>query len=108
MDQLDTVVVAEGLEVFRVPVPEGLVGRSLAQSALRDATGCTVIAVAHGDTLHHDVDVHDVERLVAGQRIDGPAIIDQPDGVIVVPPGAVARADRFDNVTITPDAGGAS
>jgi N-methylhydantoinase A len=63
---------------------------------------------AYFDGAHHDVDVHDVERLVAGQRIDGPAIIDQPDGVIVVPPGAVARADRFDNVTITPDAGGAS
>ncbi|QYG95328.1 potassium channel protein [Iamia sp. SCSIO 61187] len=62
----DTVVVAEGLEVFRVPVPDGLVGRSLAESELRDRTGCTVIALARGDALHHDVDVHaPLERGVA-------------------------------------------
>jgi N-methylhydantoinase A len=52
---------------------------------------------------HHEVDVHDVDKLNVDQRIPGPAIIEQTDGVIVVPPGAVARADRFDNVTITPE-----
>jgi N-methylhydantoinase A len=52
---------------------------------------------------HHDVDVHDVARLTAGQEIPGPAIIEQLDGVIVVPPGSVAQADRFDNVTIRPE-----
>lgn len=50
---------------------------------------------------HHEVDVHDVERLVADQRIAGPAIIEQPDGVIVLPPDAVAIADRYRNVMIT-------
>jgi N-methylhydantoinase A len=49
---------------------------------------------------HHDVDVHEVTRLSADQEIPGPAIIEQADGVIVVPPGALARADRFDNVTL--------
>ena len=39
-------------------------------------------------------------RLNADQEIPGPAIIEQADGVIVVPPGAIARADRFDNVTL--------
>ena len=34
-------------------------------------------------------------------RIAGPAIIEQPDGVIVLPPGAVAVADRYHNVMIT-------
>ncbi len=52
---------------------------------------------------HHEVDVHDVARLRVGQEIPGPTIIEQRDGVIVVPPGAVAHADRFDNVTITPE-----
>jgi N-methylhydantoinase A len=52
---------------------------------------------------HHDVDVHDMARLRAGQTIPGPAIIEQLDGVIVVPPGSVASADRFDNVTISPE-----
>jgi N-methylhydantoinase A len=51
---------------------------------------------------HHDVEVHDVTRLAPDQEISGPAIIEQADGVIVVPPGSIARADRFDNVTITP------
>jgi N-methylhydantoinase A len=50
---------------------------------------------------HHEVDVHDVERLVADQRIAGPAIIEQPDGVIVLPPDAVAIADPYRNVMIT-------
>ncbi|HWK28393.1 MAG TPA: hydantoinase/oxoprolinase family protein [Solirubrobacter sp.] len=49
---------------------------------------------------HHDVEVHDVTRLVADQEIPGPAIIEQADGVIVVPPGSIARADRFDNVML--------
>ena len=52
----DTLVVAEGLEVFRVPVPEGLVGRTLADSGLRDTTGCTVVAVAEDDDLDHQID----------------------------------------------------
>lgn len=52
---------------------------------------------------HHDVDVHDVALLKVDQEIPGPAIVEQPDGVIVVPPGAVAHADRYENVTITPE-----
>jgi N-methylhydantoinase A len=51
---------------------------------------------------HHEVEVHDVTRLAPDQEISGPAIIEQADGVIVVPPGSRARADRFDNVTISP------
>ncbi len=47
----DTLLVAEGLDVFRVPVPAKLVGRSLAESRLREETGCTVVAVARGDSV---------------------------------------------------------
>ncbi len=53
------------------------------------------------DGQHYEVDVHDVARLAADARIAGPAIIEQPDGVIVLPPGSVAVADRFHNVMIT-------
>lgn len=38
-------VLAEGLEVFRVPVPASLVGRTLAESQFRQTTGCNVIAI---------------------------------------------------------------
>lgn len=51
----DTLVVAEGLEVFRVPVPKALVGRSLIDSGIREDTGCTVVAVTDGDHLTHDL-----------------------------------------------------
>ena len=50
---------------------------------------------------HVEVEVHDVARLSVGQVVSGPAIIEQPDGVIVLPPGAVGRADRYENVVIT-------
>lgn len=50
---------------------------------------------------HHDVEVHDVARLTVGQVVRGPALIEQQDGVIVLPPGAVGRADDYENVLIT-------
>ena len=40
----DVVMVAEGLEVFRVPVPARLRGVPLRQSAIRQETGCHVVA----------------------------------------------------------------
>lgn len=65
-----TVVIAEGLEVFSVPVPAGLAGASLAGAGVRRRTGATVVAVTSGD----------------GGAIVNPAI-DEPlpaDGEIVV------------------------
>jgi len=41
----DSLSLAEGLEVFTVPVPAGLSGRSIAHCNLRDDTGCNVLAV---------------------------------------------------------------
>ena len=41
----DLVLVAEGFDVFRVPVPKSLVGKTLAQSGLRATTGCNVVAI---------------------------------------------------------------
>lgn len=37
------VTVAQGLDVFRVPVPESFAGRTIAESGLREDTGCTII-----------------------------------------------------------------
>lgn len=36
---------AEGLDVFHVPVPSSLVGKSLAESRFRQMTGCNVVAI---------------------------------------------------------------
>lgn len=52
----NTLQLAEGLEVFRVPVPDELAGRSLEQSRIRETTGCTVVAVANGDRLESNPD----------------------------------------------------
>jgi voltage-gated potassium channel len=41
----DTLIVAEGLNVFRRPVPPALAGHSLAEAHIRRDTGCNVVAV---------------------------------------------------------------
>ena len=40
------VSIAEGLEVFRMPVPESLATRTIADSGVRETTGCTIVAVS--------------------------------------------------------------
>ncbi len=39
------ITVAEGLDLFRVPVPVELAGRTIGQSGIRDRTGCTVVGI---------------------------------------------------------------
>jgi len=41
----DTLMLAEGLNIFRLNAPRTLVGRSLAQSGIREATNCSVVAI---------------------------------------------------------------
>ena len=38
-------MLAEGLDVFRHPVPHSLVGRPLAATGIREASGCSVVAL---------------------------------------------------------------
>lgn len=45
------VTVAEGLEVFRVPVPEELVDVLIANCGVREKTGCTIVAIRGEDGL---------------------------------------------------------
>jgi voltage-gated potassium channel len=45
LEQEDVVMVAEGLDVFRCPVPRRLVGRTLREARVREETGCSVVAV---------------------------------------------------------------
>lgn len=48
----NTLQLAEGLDVFRVPVPREVAGKPLATAGIREATGCTVVAVASDDSFH--------------------------------------------------------
>ncbi len=40
-----SILLAEGLDVFRIPVPESLVGKTLGQCRFRQTTGCNVVAI---------------------------------------------------------------
>jgi K+/H+ antiporter YhaU regulatory subunit KhtT len=39
-------MVAEGLDLFRVPVPTELAGKTISESGIRDNTGCSLIAIS--------------------------------------------------------------
>ncbi len=45
LEKGDVVMLAEGLDVFRHPVPPALAGRSLVETGIREATGCSVVAL---------------------------------------------------------------
>ena len=45
------VLIAEGLDVFTVPVPRTLVGCPLAECGLRQDTGCNVLAIRKNDSM---------------------------------------------------------
>lgn len=83
------------------PDAEGLSAAMVASSSGNGAGSLKERRAAYFGGQEHEVDIHDASRLTAGQTIAGPAIIEQADGVIVLPPGAVGEADRYDNVLIT-------
>ena len=39
-------MVTEGLDVFRVKVPASLAGKRIVESAIRERTGCNVVAIS--------------------------------------------------------------
>jgi Trk K+ transport system NAD-binding subunit len=41
----DSILLAEGLDVFRVPVPTAMIGRTLAECQFRQKMGCNVVAI---------------------------------------------------------------
>jgi N-methylhydantoinase A len=68
-----------------------------------EASGDALLATrrAYFDGSWLDVPVYNRERLPAGERIAGPAIIEQLDTTTVIDPGAVARVDTLGNLLIT-------
>jgi Trk K+ transport system NAD-binding subunit len=54
----ETVLVAEGLNVFRTPIPRELVGKTLAEAHVYRRTGCNVVAVDRGHTIEGNPDAH--------------------------------------------------
>lgn len=58
LDRSDILMVAEGLDIFRVPVPVDLAGKTLAEADIRHKTGCTVVAWQIGETMNLNPDPH--------------------------------------------------
>ena len=54
----ETLLVAQGLHVFRAPVPRELAGRTLAEAHVYRRTHCNVVAVDHGDRVEANPDAH--------------------------------------------------
>jgi N-methylhydantoinase A len=48
-----------------------------------------------------DTRIYARERLLAGDQIPGPAIVEQPDSTTVIPPGARARIDDIGNLVLS-------
>jgi Trk K+ transport system NAD-binding subunit len=52
LQRSDLLMIAEGLDVFKVPVPAQLAGKTLAEADLRHKTGCSVIGIdSHEKTM---------------------------------------------------------
>ncbi|MCH8556734.1 MAG: NAD-binding protein [Balneolia bacterium] len=51
LDSSEILTLAEGLDIFRVPVPQKLVGVTLIESDIRAKTGCSVIAIKVNDEM---------------------------------------------------------
>ena len=62
-----TLMIAEGLEVVRLPVPDSLAGKSIAASGIRPRTGCSVVATSRNGTTSVNPDPG--EMLPAGGEI---------------------------------------
>jgi len=50
LEEGNVTMMAEGLDVFRMAVPEALAGRPLRECGIRERTGCHVVAVESGGT----------------------------------------------------------
>lgn len=51
LNRSNILMIAEGLDVFEVDVPADLAEQTIAESALRPKTGCSVVALRDGDAL---------------------------------------------------------
>jgi N-methylhydantoinase A len=50
---------------------------------------------------HLETAVHDRIRLRPGEALSGPAVIEEKDTTIIVPPGATTRVDGYRNIITT-------
>ena len=71
--------------------------RALAASDEDPAHACRTRRAAYFEGGFREVDVFDGLKLAAGNRVPGPAIVEQPTTTIVIPPAYDMICDRFGN-----------
>jgi Trk K+ transport system NAD-binding subunit len=67
LEQNDLFMLAEGLDVFRYPVPAELEGRTLAESRVRERTGCSIVAIESQGSV--DVSPHADASIPSGSEL---------------------------------------
>jgi len=48
----NNIMLEEGLELFRIPIPRSLRGKTISESNVRRETGCSIIAICEGSEIH--------------------------------------------------------
>ena len=69
----EILMLAEGLDLFKLPVPSSLAGRSIADAEVRERSGVSIVAVLQGDHIEVNSDPAaplpgDAEILVIGSE----------------------------------------
>ena len=54
----DTLLLVEGLNVFHLKAPKAIIGKTLAESRVRETTGCSVVAIQVDDEMTINPDPH--------------------------------------------------
>lgn len=67
LDRSDILMVSEGLDVIKMKLPASLAGKTLAESGIRQKTGCNVVAVVSEEKMQFNPDPH--APLVSGTEI---------------------------------------
>ena len=77
LERSDLLMIAEGLDVFKMSVPESLVGKTLEEADIRQRTGCAVVGIDKHDTTITDLRPH--TTFPSGSEI---VLIGSPEGEI--------------------------
>jgi K+/H+ antiporter YhaU regulatory subunit KhtT len=56
LDRSDILMVTEGLDVLRIKLPPSLSGKTLANSGIRQKTGCNVVAIVTEEGMQFNLD----------------------------------------------------
>src|SRR5262249_27111727 len=88
-------------ELVPPPIPSG--GETLAAAAR--AGSRRVVFEDGGKPVGLEADIYRRTALRAGNRVMGPAIVQQMDTTTVIPPGVVATVDRHGNLVVRLEAG---